>query len=261
MTPREYVNFLANSSTRHQILQEIAEQPTAPRTLASKCSCSRPTVHRALTKFQAYDWVDDLEDEYQITSVGSRILHQYDALLETLSIVMEYPQFFNQLGEEGMGIPLEAVESGTIVTATPKNPHAPHSHFAARLRNLPSEQCYVLVPIASPRFIEAGKPLLQSGTTLELVYDQSVIETASSEDATEMRAELENDQVSLYVCPDSFSFGLALFDEHVIVGTHDENGQFSACLESTNPELYTWATNKYTEYREAAHQIDPSEFS
>ncbi|WP_438267391.1 transcriptional regulator FilR1 domain-containing protein [Haladaptatus halobius] len=52
------------------------------------------------------------------------------------------------------------------------------------------------------------------------------------------------------------SFGLTLLDERVFVGTHDENGQFSACLESTDSTLYAWAMNLYAEYRAAAQQIE-----
>lgn len=260
MSPYEYVNFLANSSTRHQILQELAEQPIDPGPLASRCSCTRPTIHRTLTTLQAYDWVNQVEEGYVITPVGKQILHQYDALLETFSTVMEYPQFFNHLGEEGMDIPLDAVDVSTVVTATPRNPHAPLTYFTTAIQEISSEQCLVIAPIISPEFIEASQPLLEAGTTLELIYDKAGFETVRTEFKDELMTAFEMEQITLYLCPRALPFALVLLDEQVFVHAYEPSGQLSACLDSTDPALYVWAKDKYAEYREAARHIaDPSE--
>lgn len=262
MAPHEYVNFLANSSIRHQILREVADHPTEPGTLASKCSCSQPTIHRALTKLQDYDWVESVEDGYEITLVGKRVLHQYKTLLNTLSTVMEYPQFFNQLGEEGIDIPLDAVDTSTVVTATPRNPHAPLTYFTTTVRQLASEQCSVVAPVISSEFIEVSEPLVEAGTNLELIFDETVFETVRREYFEELMFAFDTEQIELYIYPDDLSFGLVLFDEQVFIQTYGMSGQFTACLESTDPEFYAWAKDKYTDYRAAAQHIDDtSEYS
>lgn len=256
MPPHDYVNFLASSSVRYQLLHEVANQPQKPGTLADRCSCSRPTVHRALTRLQTYKWVRAAEDGYELTPVGKRVLQQYDALCETLSTVMQYPEFFNHIGEWGLDIPLKAIDASTVVTATPEKPHAPLTHFTTRLQEISSEQCYVMAPVISSEFAAAGQPLLDAGTDLELVLSEAVLAPSDTEYPTELMTALETDQITLYMSPEDFLFGLTLLDERVFVGTHDENGQFSACLESTDSTLYAWAMNLYAEYRAAAQQIE-----
>ncbi|GAA0240170.1 hypothetical protein GCM10009000_064690 [Halobacterium noricense] len=173
---------------------------------------------------------------------------------------MEYPQFFNHLGEEEMDIPLDAVNNSTVIAATPRNPHAPLTYFTTAVREISSEQCLVVAPIISPEFIEASQPLLEAGTTLELIYDKAVFEMVRTKYEDELMSAFDMKKIALYIYPEELSFGLVIFDEQVFVHAYETSGQFSACLKSTDPMLYEWAKDKYAEYRDSARQIkDPSE--
>ncbi|WP_227375150.1 helix-turn-helix transcriptional regulator [Haladaptatus halobius] len=256
MDSREQVDFLASSPTRLCLLRKLRDQSLDPSTLTARCTCSRATVHRNLETVQQYGWVRSVDGSYELTVVGKRILDQFDSLLETISTVNAHKMFFQHLGDLGLDIPLAGFDSGTVVTATPENPHAPLRYYTTEIAELSSKRFYGISPIVSPEFNEAGRSFVESGTEIELIIDETVLSVAQAAYPNDIAEAFEVDHFSLYVYPDDLTFGLALFDDRVFVGSHTDNGQLQACLDSTDEELFDWVADRYNQFRAEAEPVE-----
>nr|WP_227352961.1 hypothetical protein [Haladaptatus salinisoli] len=188
--------------------------------------------------------------------MGKRILDQFGSLLETISTVNAHEMFFQHLGDLGLDIPLAGFDSGTVVTATPENPHAPLQYCTTEITELSSERYYGVSPIVSPEFNESTQSFIETGTEIELIIDETVWSVAQAAYPNDIAEAFETDHFSLYVYPDDLSFGFALFDDRVFVGAHTDSGQLQACLDSTDEELFDWVEDQYNQFRAEADRVE-----
>jgi predicted transcriptional regulator len=256
MESREHVAFLVGSENRVRILETLRERPCRQCELVRVCGLSRSTVHRALDGLAAREWIRNEGGEYRLTAGGQFVLERYEALETSIERVNEWGPFLNRLGDVAATLPPAALDDATMVTTTPENPHGPVSHTADALASSRAETFYGISPIVSPLINEAARKLIETGAEMELLIDDSVLDTsrAAYPAALEDAYTLEN--FALYLYPGDLTFGLTILDERVLVSTHDEQGVLRECLDGTNEALAAWARDTYEEYRAAAERVD-----
>ena len=252
MGPREHVAFLAGSANRVRILETLRDQPHRQCELTEACDLSRSTVHRTLDGLEGRGWVEQIAGGYRLTVGGDLVLSQYAALESAIERVDEWGAFLNRLGDLGDTIPLAALSEATLVASAPEDPHAATAHFADGLATTTTEEFYAISGIVSPRFNEAARELVATDTEMEMIIDGSVFETSSTDYEAALDDAYSLDNFTLYLYPDDLAFGLAIFDERVLISTHDERGVLRECLDSTDDTLRTWACGVYDDHRSVA---------
>lgn len=251
MSPREHVEFLATSPNRVTLLGLLYEEPRRPSALTDAGSFSRSTVHRNLDEFAERGWVRKNGQQYVLTTVGERVLDCYESLLDAVEAVHDHRPLYASLDDATL--PFDAVQDGTVVTASAGNPHAPLSYYTGALSDVDSGSFYAVTPIVSQVFNDASRRFVDSGTEIELVLDETTLETSRTEfpDAFAVAQDAEN--LTLYVA-DSVSVGLSIFEERVFVGAYD-GGRLRALLDGTNESLREWALDRYETICEDASRV------
>lgn len=259
MDSREHVAFLVGSDNRIEILETLRERPCRQCELIRACGLSRSTVHRTLDGLSAREWIRNEGGEYRLTAGGQFVLDRYAALETAIERVEEWGPFLNRLGDVAATLPLAALDDATMVATTPENPHAAVRHVADAFAESRAETFRGITPVVSPVTNEAARKLVESGADMELLIDDSVLDTSRADysDALEDAYTLSN--FALYLSPDALTFGLTILDDRVLISAYDERGVLRECLDGTDDALAAWARDTYEEYRAAAERVDTAQ--
>jgi len=256
MGSREHVSFLAGSDNRVRILETLRENPARQCELIRDCGLSRSTVHRALSGLTAREWVRRENGTYHLTPGGSFVLDRYEALETTIDRVAKWGPFLNRLGAIADSFPLSALDDATLLTVSPANPHAALSRFANAFAAEDIERFYGITPVVSPVINDAAAELLTDGIEMELLVDDSVLDTSRASYADALDDAYSSENFALFRYPDDLDFGIAVFDDRVIVSAYDDRGVLRECLDSTDDALGEWAREVYDDYRASASRVD-----
>lgn len=257
MDTQEHVAFLASSGNRVQVLRELREESGRGAELARRCSLPRSTVHRCLDGLTTRGWAGKHEGTYRLTTPGSLVLSAYEDLTRTIAVTAEYERVLTQLGTVGRTLPIEGIARATAIEATPENPYATMEHYVDAFASASFERLRGIVPITNRLFNEAGEPLVEANVELEMIIDEGVLETLREDYPEAHERGVDSENFSLYVHPQSLSFGLAIFDDdRALVGAYDEQGNPRACLDGTDDALVEWAVDTYERFRAEARAVE-----
>lgn len=253
MTAIEQIRFLAASHHRVEALRLLADEPREPAALCDDLDVSRATVHRVLDSFGEFGWVRRGDDGYRATSAGRLVLQRFEDVRDTAAEVGALSDFLAAF-ERAHDLPFP-LDDFQVETATPTDPQAATEFFiggiptdASRLR--------ALLPAVVPAINRACEPLVERKASIHLVLSRSAAETSQqsySEDFEQARA---LDCLTLSIAPESFSFGLSVFDDHVFLGGYDDAGHLESCLHSTDEDLRAWALDVFREFRDDAVAVE-----
>jgi predicted transcriptional regulator len=252
----EHVSFLAGSENRVRVLEALHERPRRQCELVDACGLSRSTVHRALDGLEAREWVHSEGGAYRLTVGGRLVLDQYDALETAIERVDEWGPFLQRLGAVGATLPATALDDARLVANAPENPHAAMSHVTDVLAAADTGTFRGISPVVSPVVNEAAREPLAAGMPMELVIDESVLETSRTAYPGAFEAAHDFENFELYLSPDELTFGLTVLDDRALVCAHDEQGTLRECLDGTNEALVRWANDVYEDYRAVAERVD-----
>ncbi|WP_435077218.1 helix-turn-helix transcriptional regulator [Halococcus sp. AFM35] len=252
----EHVAFLAGSENRVRVLEALRERPRRQCELVDACGLSRSTVHRTLDGLGEREWVHSEGGEYRLTVGGRLVLDQFDALETAIERVDEWGPFLQRLGSVGATLPTAALDDARLVTNAPENPHATMSHVTDVLAAADGETFRGISPVVSPVTNEAAREPLAAGVAMELVIDESVLETSQAAYPDAFAAAHDFENFKLFLSPDEITFGLTVLDDRALVCAHDEQGTLYGCLDGTNEALVRWANDVYEDHRAAARRID-----
>ncbi|HET7325128.1 MAG TPA: MarR family transcriptional regulator [Halococcus sp.] len=256
MGSREHVAFLAGSANRVRVLETLCEHPCRQCELIRECGLSRSTVHRTLDGLAARDWVRNDGGRYRLTAGGRFVLERYEALEASIERVDEWGPFLTRLDDIAATLPPAALDDAAMVANTPETPHAAISHLANALTESDAERFYGISPIVSPVLNEGARELAETGATMELLIDESVLDASRTAHPAALEDAYTLSNFTLYLYPDDLTFGLTILDDRVLVGAYDEQGVLRECLDGTNEALTAWANDIYEEYRERAARAD-----
>lgn len=256
MGSREHVSFLAGSENRIRILETLREKPSRQCELVRRCGLSRSTVHRALSGLTAREWVRRENGVFRLTPGGTFVLDRYEALETTIERVSEWGAFLNRLGDIADSFPPSALDDATLLTVSPENPHVALSRFANAFADEDIGRFYGITPVVSPVINDAAAELLTDGIEMELLVDDSVLDTSRASYADALDDAYASENFALFRYPDDLDFGIAVFDDRVIVSAYDDRGVLRECLDGTDGTLCEWAREVYDEHRASAERVD-----
>lgn len=249
MTAIEQVRFLAASEHRVETLRSLASASLSPPELCDELDVSRATVHRILDSFEEFGWVRRGDEGYRTTSAGRIVLRQFDAVCDTVAEVESVSDFLTSF-ERAHDLPIP-LDDYHVETSTPADPYAASEYFieavptdASRLR--------ALLPAVVPAFNRACEPLVERGASVDLVLSESAAETSQQSYSDDFRQALSLDCLSLWISPETFGFGLSVFDDDVFLGGYGDGGHMQSCLHSTDDDLREWALSVFRSFRDDA---------
>lgn len=251
MTAIERIRFLAASEHRVAILRSLTSESLSPARIRDQHDVSRATVHRILNSFEEFGWVRQNDDGYVTTSAGRIVLTHFESVREAAVEVESLSDFLAEF-ERAHELPLP-LDEYQVVTATRADPYAAIEYFAESVPTDASE-LHAVLPAVVPMFNRACEPLVEGDARIELVLSQFAAEMPRDSYPSSLER-ANSDSFSLFVSPKTYRFGLSVFDDHVFLGGHYEQGHLQTCLRSTDDDLREWALSVFRSFREDATSL------
>lgn len=250
---REAVAYLSASASRLRVLRAVADGVARPGALVEAAGVSRTTVHRCLGEFVDRGWVADGPDGYAVTAAGRSVLDGYADLLETVARADRYGPFLSAF-DRAAECPLP--EEAAVAVATSTDPHAPVDFLASRLPEPDAVDRLVgFVPVVAPAFDRAYGPLIAAGVESELVLPADAFECARESYPESVERAEAADNLTILVTDREVTVGVSLFPGEVFLGAYGADGQFRACLHTTDDDVRAWARDLFAEHRAAARPV------
>ncbi|WP_129113862.1 helix-turn-helix transcriptional regulator [Halegenticoccus tardaugens] len=253
----EAPKFLGGSPHRPALLRYLADLDSTVgySTLQAAITASQSTLTRILDGFTTRNWATQpSRNQYKLTDLGAQVAQAYTAFTGALDWVTTHAKLVNRLGTIGRILPLDALAHGDMVAvkARPADPDRAIEFYANRVREADPDTLVGITPVASPYLNEIHKTLLETGSTIDLIVDTTVLETAKARYPHSLKA-AHDLPIELYCHPARLEFGLAIFDDQAILGAYNEHsGHLWACLSSTDRRFRDWAEDLFSQHRSRA---------
>jgi predicted transcriptional regulator len=255
MTTREDIAFLVGSACRVETLYVLGDEPLGPSNLAERVSCARETAQRNLSGFVERSWVRKHDGTYELTAAGRMVLDQYSRLERTVENAERLTVFLENAGGIVDRVDPDQLAEQTVTTSTPEHPHAPIERWLDIVDGIVDSYCGI-APIVSRVFNEAAEGAIGEETRMELVIDDSVLETSRERFPDALELALELDQFTLWISPVEIDFGLAISDGHVWLAAYDDLGNVVASVDGDDDAFVEWAHEIYEEHRERSRRAE-----
>lgn len=243
------IQFLTGSPQRHSVLAALCAEPARPSELCADIDATRTTIQRILAGFRDRQWVVKHDGDYRATVTGRRVCERYEALRVEVERAERFGPFATHLGPEADNLPTAALENGRLTVSEEGSPLAALSRFTEWLQSVEGEM-QAISPVVARPFNEAGAELLQGGTRIEFVIDSAVLERSKAQYESALQFGADHDEMTIYVHEAPLPFGVALDDQSACVVAYDDNTNMRAIVESTDSDVYDWATDVFERYRE-----------
>lgn len=260
MTAREDIAYLVGSECRVETLRELREDSLRPSTLAERVSCARETAQRNLAGFTERSWVQKQHSSYRLTTAGQMVLKRYERLEQTVENAKNLDVFLSNVGAVADEVDTDLLAAQTVTTSTSENPHAPIERWLTLVDDVVDDY-YGVTPIVSRVFNEAAERAIGSDTHMELVIDESVLQTSKEKFPDALALALELEQFTLWIVPRELEYGLTIADDHVWFAAYDDFGNIVASVDGDDEQFVTWAYGQYEELREQSQLVGPEVLS
>lgn len=249
--PVDELEFLSRSKHRIHILRALRE-PCDRSTLRDRTSSSKSTVSRALGEFESRDWVRHDNHRYQLTPLGAVVAAGVDTALKGLETAENLAPIAEFLPVDAFGFGLDNLHDATVSTES--------FEVFSRLGSLlyEAEHVRILTGTVASNGIELHRrAIADHGQTLEVIITADALETVRSTPALARLSApiLETDGVSVFRYDGTVPYFLALTGGRVLIGVFDDSGVIHGLVESDDPTVREWATNRWADYSTASDEV------
>lgn len=250
----EWVEYLARSDTRYEILEAVRGGRTTKREIESAIGTSRSTVTRSLDRMIEFGWVEESAMEYRLTALGEHLLDAFAGLHEAADVGAHLEPLLQRVSPTAFDIDLSHLADARVTEATPAEPLAPIDRVttiradSGTVRELSSV-------VASDSAAQVVRRAAASDTDHEIVLTADLVESLTNGSDYGDAFEAARGAVDFYVYDGSFPYLLTLLDDRVAFGVVNEDDTPAALVESTDERVYEWAEETYRSYRDAADPI------
>lgn len=228
-----------------------ADEPLTQRDIHEQMATSRSTLGRTLGQMTEFEWLIETPEGYKLSALGAKICREFEALLDSLQLADEYSPVLGGLPVEVLDFDLDLLSEAEITEATPGTPFAPVER-AIEIRESSGtvrELTPVLFRESTRRFrerIARSTP----GETIELVVPVPLIEQLQEDSQYSSMLEpiIASNSAEVYAYPGDIPWLLSLLDGCILFGTFDDDGHPVALIETSNPDIITWAESRYQTY-------------
>lgn len=256
----EAIQFFANSANRVRIFEALADGATTGHTLAERTGASRSTVARILGEGESRGWIDSEGSQYELTRVGSIMIEEFRAYLQTVQGVQHLGEAVYWLPPPARALEFRHLRDAEVITPTATRPARPSDHVADRLRT--ANELRTLAPTGVPRLTKLCAEQSDTGQLdVRAVISAGFFNTLATdpEVVTHWRALAEREDISAY--DGRVPIGLHVIDNTVIIWLTELRGEtveVRGVLVSESPAVLSWAESLFEEYRTEAEPVDPA---
>lgn len=254
------IRFLANSANRIQMLEELTNGAASRRELQNATGVPRSTAARVLDDAEARGWVRSEGSSYRITSLGEAMVTEFRRYLAATEGIHHLGPAIDWLPEPAWDLDFHYFREAEVTTPTEANPTA---HFDRAMDHLRESDSYRgLTQNSLPEYMNVlhGR-VVEGQLDFEGVIEASFIDVLATDSE---RAALWQDIADrMWLYNGRVPLNMHIVDETVLLWLCGENqagddALMKGLLESTHPDIVSWAESLYEEYRGDAEPLDPA---
>lgn len=254
------IQFLANSANRIQVLEALTDGAASRRDLQDATGVPRSTAARVLDEAEARDWVRSEGSRYWLTSLGEAMIRAFRRYLAATEGVRHLGPAIDWLPDPAWELDFRYFREAEITTPSEANPTAHFDRAMALLRE--SDSYRGLTQNSLPEYMRVVHSRVVAGQLdFEGVIEASFIDALGNDP---QRAALWQDIADwMWLYTGRVPLNMHIVDGTVLIWLCDENqaGEdviAKGLLESTHPEVVSWAESLYEEHRADAEPLDPT---
>lgn len=255
----EEAAFLVHSPHRVEILQALQEGPQTRGELTGRTGVSRVTMGRSLGEMETRRWVGRADGQYHLLPLGAVVSDAAESFLGTLAAQGRLRDVVGFVAPAELGFDLTRLADATVIEASRHDASAVTRRYldlldeTATLRVLKDTVDVAVARVISDR-IDAGD------LAATVVYSPGAIETTRKiPEARELMCrDLANGKEAF--CYDGeLTHHLAVLDDVALLFLLDDHG-IRGLIETADPVVYEWATERFQTVRADARPLDAAAF-
>jgi predicted transcriptional regulator len=252
--------FLANSANRIQLLEVLTDGAASRRELQDATGVPRSTAARILDDAEARGWIRSEGSRYRITSRGEAMITAFRGFLAAAEGIHHLGPAIEWLPEPAWKLDFQYFREAEVTTPTEDNPTA---HFDRAMDHFRGSDSYRgLTQNSLPEYMKAIHDRVVEGQLdFEGVIEANFVDVLGTDP---QRAALWQDIAEwVWLYSGRVPLNMHIIDEVVLIWLCDENQTgddvlVKGLLESTHPDVVSWAESVYEEYRAEAEPLDPA---
>ena len=249
------MEFLARSANRGDVLTLVAGAPHDREALAEATGASQPTLGRILRDFEERDWVRATEQGYTATATGRLVASGLTELSESLAAELHLRGVSEWLPTDSLGFDLGRLGEATITTPTQTRPSAPISRVIELIEA--AHRVRIFSHAFNEQTLAAVVEWVADGGQFEGVFSAAAIDAVAHE--TGLRGQLQQlqaaDRATIRVIEDAVPLAVTVADDTVSLLLRDDDGRLQAAIDTDDPEVEVWATDRHGRYWESARPL------
>ncbi|MFC6976258.1 helix-turn-helix transcriptional regulator [Halomicroarcula sp. GCM10025709] len=247
--------FVDTVARRREFLDLLTEPRTKPE-LVDATDVARSTVDRAIESLREEGLVSRDGSAYQATYAGRHVGEAYDQFVSRTRTLQTAQPVLEPLPADTT-IPPAALDGATVLEATPEAPQAPVDHNTELVAG--ATEFRGTGPAVIPQYTETVAGLVETGTTVELVLTEAVVDALRREYAEGFERLRTADDLGLYVTDESVPYAVwtARTPDGPVSGlvVYTESG-IKGVVTNGTAAMNEWARAEYESYRATAEPLD-----
>lgn len=252
------IAYLSRSENRIAVLFSLQEAgPLDRNDLEEAVSASRRTVSRVLGELTEEGFIRESAAGFRLTRFGAVVTDAYRQCAEQIDLARRFQPFLANVDDSNVDFDPECLRDADLTVATDTDPYAANS----RMLEIRQDASWVrsAASLITKKSIEQIIDRLHSDESVEyeFVFPASLCDRLQSqpfysEPFGQMTAA---SAVTVWIHPDPVPLLHAVTDSVTAVGTSIE-GRPYALVESTNPGLREWVTDRLDQFTRQAVPIE-----
>lgn len=259
-TTLDDIQFLANSTNRIQVLEALTNGAASRRELQDTTGVPRSTAARVLDDAEARGWVISEGSSYRITSLGEAMVTEFRSYLSATEGIHHLGPAIDWLPEPAWELDFQWLRGADVTTPTEANPTAHLDRAMDHFRE--SDSYRGLTQNSLPEYMKVlhGR-VVEGQLDFEGVIEASFIDVLRTE---QERATLWQDIADrMWLYNGHVPLNMHIVDGTVLLWLCDEDHAgddvlVKGLLESTHPDVVSWAESLYAKYRADAEPLNPA---
>lgn len=254
------IQFLANSTNRMHLLEALADGTASRRDLQEATGVPRSTAARVLTDAEARDWVRSEGSRYWLTPRGEAVLAAFRDCLAATEGIRHLGPAIEWLPTPAWELGFHCFREAEVTTPTEANPTAHLDRAMDYLRDCESYRG--LTQNSLPAYMQTlHDRVVEGALDFEGVIEANFIDVLRTDP---QRAALWRDIAEwMWLYTGRVPLNMHIVDGTILLWLCGENQAgddvlVKGLLESTHPDVVSWAESLYEEHRADAEPLDPA---
>lgn len=259
----EEIEFLARSSHRVGVMEELTDGSCERRELRATTGASSPTISRILTDFEDRRWIVRNGPIYELTPLGEFVAERFLDLRKAMEIEHKLRDVWQWLPREMEGFSVDLFADAVVSYPGPGYPYEPVerlTHLIEGTTRLRGFDSIVFKSINNETVCQA----VLDGMELEYVYSTTALEKTLAWNPERVMEAASRDHCTVFVhddLPDRSRCGLGIVDDRAGICCHDtKTGALTAVIDTDAPVAREWAISTFERVRDGARPIEPQAF-